>query len=299
MPRPNNLKDKLLSAFLALPLIFVILLLVRGPQGSDQTENSKESPAVSIPVAQIKDKESPLAEAIKDIITIDNKPELFEYVQIVDGCGIHFQGACVNVRTSPDSTSKVAYKLRSGVILKVKDKITADGRDWYEVYFDEWLRYPERAASRMYVAAEFVKPFRDEGTREVRDERATGGSKRITIDRSEQMLYAYEDDVLFMKEKVSTGIELTPTPRGNFTVYKKTPSRYMQGPIPGISTHYYDLPGVPWNLYFSQEGAVIHGAYWHDSFGKKWSNGCVNLPIESAEKLYKWADVGTKILVRD
>ena len=73
----------------------------------------------------------------------------------------------------------------------------------------------------------------------------------------------------------------------------------MQGPIPGVSSHYYDLPGVPWNLYFSKEGAVIHGAYWHTSFGKQWSNGCVNLPIATAEKIYKWADVGTKVVVRD
>ena len=102
-----------------------------------------------------------------------------------------------------------------------------------------------------------------------------------------------------MEEKVSTGIELTPTPRGNFTVFRKTPSRYMQGPIPGISDHYYDLPGVPWNLYFTEQGAVIHGAYWHDSFGTPWSNGCVNMPIASAEKLYKWADIGTEVVVRD
>jgi lipoprotein-anchoring transpeptidase ErfK/SrfK len=113
------------------------------------------------------------------------------------------------------------------------------------------------------------------------------------------MLYAYDGDTLYMQEAISTGLELTPTPRGVFTVYRMTPSRYMQGPIPGISDQYFDLPGVPWNLYFTPEGAVIHGAYWHDRFGSPWSHGCVNLPPEKAKKLYAWAEIGTKVVVQD
>lgn len=74
-------------------------------------------------------------------------------------------------------------------------------------------------------------------------------------------------------------MELSPTPKGEFIIFRKTPSRYMQGPIPEITgSNYYDLPGVPWNLYFTHGGAVIHGAYWHTSFGEEYSHGCVNLP---------------------
>jgi lipoprotein-anchoring transpeptidase ErfK/SrfK len=98
---------------------------------------------------------------------------------------------------------------------------------------------------------------------------------------------------------ISTGLELTPTPRGEFKVYLKTPTRYMQGPLPGISNQYYDLPGVPWNLYFTKEGAVIHGAYWHQSFGKPYSHGCVNVDPLLARTLYEWTDLGTSVVVRD
>lgn len=112
------------------------------------------------------------------------------------------------------------------------------------------------------------------------------------------MLYAYDDTKLFMKEPISTGLEFTPTPRGTFTIFKKTPSRYMQGPAPGLSTEFYDLPGVPWDLYFTEGGAVIHGAYWHNKFGQKWSHGCVNLSLENAKKLYEWADIGTPVIVK-
>jgi len=74
----------------------------------------------------------------------------------------------------------------------------------------------------------------------------------------------------------------------------------MQGPLPNIpSDDYYDLPGVPWNLYFTNGGAVIHGAYWHNSFGSPYSHGCVNLSPEDAEKIYNWAPLGTKVIVSD
>ena len=103
-----------------------------------------------------------------------------------------------------------------------------------------------------------------------------------------------------MELPISTGLELTPTETGTFTVFKKTPSRYMQGPLPGfVDRQAYDLPGVPWNLYFTQGGAVIHGAYWHNSFGKPYSHGCVNLPPQQAKKLYNWAPLGTKVIVTD
>jgi lipoprotein-anchoring transpeptidase ErfK/SrfK len=115
---------------------------------------------------------------------------------------------------------------------------------------------------------------------------------------SEEKLYAYDGDKLFMEELISTGLDFTPTPVGTFRVFKKTPSRYMQGPLPNSpSTQVYDLPGVPWNLYFTSGGSVIHGAYWHDNFGKIWSHGCVNLPPQKAKELYMWADIGISVIV--
>lgn len=224
---------------------------------------------------------------------------LYEYVKVTNSCDTGFEGECVNVRSSPSVNSPVVFKARNNLVLKVTDKIESGGRSWYKLSFaGEWLRYPERVDGDMYISAEYVTHFLDEGSKNL-TKTSPQTNKHLLIDRSEQMLYAYDGEILFMTEKVSTGIKLTPTPRGEFTVYRKTPSRYMQGPIPGISDHYYDLPGVPWNLYFTEDGAVIHGAYWHDKFGQVWSNGCVNLPPDSAEKLYKWADIGTKVLVRD
>jgi hypothetical protein len=225
---------------------------------------------------------------------------LFEYVAVTDSCGPHFEDECLNVRNAPSLEAPVVAQLRTGVVLKVGGKVEHDERTWYKIVFDEWLRYPERLKGDWYVAAEFVEILQDEGDTTLAVDGVATTSKHIIVDRSEQKLYAYEDDELFMETSISTGLELTPTPRGNFTFFRKTPSRYMQGPLPYLADkQYYDLPGVPWNLYFTEQGAVIHGAYWHNSFGKQYSHGCVNMLPSEARQLYNWAVLGTKVTVQD
>lgn len=225
---------------------------------------------------------------------------LFEYIEVTDGCGPHFEGACLNVRAQPSTSSPVVAQLRTGVVLKVGGKVVNDGIAWYQIEFDEWLRYPERVTSDWYVAADYVEILYDEGAKDGSIHEVATSSKQIIVDRSDQKIYAYDGDEFFMETDISTGLELSPTPRGNFTIFRKTPSRYMQGPLPYLeNSDYYDLPGVPWNLYFTEQGAVIHGAYWHESFGTQYSHGCVNTAPSIARELYHWADLGTKVLVRD
>ena len=220
------------------------------------------------------------------------------FIEVTDSCGSYWDGTCVNARSGAGTDYPVVAKLRNGMVLQVTDAVQADGHTWLRVVFNEWLRYPERTRGKWYVAADYVRAFTAEAVTNLGNSKVTT-SKRIIVDRSEQKLYAHDGGTLFMEEPVSTGLELTPTPRGTFPIYRKTPTRYMQGPIPGISDQAYDLPGVPWNLYFTKEGAVIHGAYWHDHFGEPWSHGCVNLPPEKAKELYEWAELGTPVTVRD
>ncbi len=228
------------------------------------------------------------------------QPELYKYIEVTDSCGPYYdKGVCVNMRSGPGTGYTVVERLRTGIVLRVVDTVTENGSEWYKIGFDGELRYPERVTGGLFVSADVVRLFLDDGGHELEKGASISTSKRIVVDRSEEMLYAYDGDELFMKEPISTGLEFTPTPLGTFTIYKMTPSRYMQGPIPGVSDQYYDLPGVPWDLYFTYEGAVIHGAYWHDKFGEPWSHGCVNLPPQKAKELYQWAEVGASVTVRE
>lgn len=223
-------------------------------------------------------------------------PALSAYIEVVGSCGPYYTGTCVNLRAGPGTTYPVVMQTRNNMVLKVASTTVVGGRTWYKIGFDGEIHYPERIKSAWWIAGDYVRFFRSEGV-VATSSPDTATDKRIVIKKSEEMLYAYEGDVLVLTQPVSTGLELTPTPTGTFFVYRKMPDSYMQGPVPGVSDQYYDLPGVPWDLYFTQSGAAIHGAYWHNNFGRPWSHGCVNLPPAAAEELYEWAPLGTPVIV--
>lgn len=117
-----------------------------------------------------------------------------------------------------------------------------------------------------------------------------GVGKEIVIDLSASRAYAYQNGQLVYSALGSTGLPGTPTVQGDFAVYNKVVSQRMVGPG-------YDLPGVPWILYFYQ-GYSLHGTYWHHNFGQPMSHGCVNLTIDDAKWFYDWADIGTPVHVQ-
>lgn len=247
--------------------------------------------------------DSIITEKIADVVNVvteteSPQPAQFQYLEVVDGCDSAYVGTCVNMRSGPGVEYPVVSRLRTGMVLKIAGTVKgSDTKEWYKIAQDASIRFPERVTSDWYVQADAVSEFNDDGDHRIQKGDIATTTKRIVVDLSQEVLYAYEGDILFMKEPISTGLEYTPTPRGTFTVFAMTPSRYMQGPLPGVSSQAYDLPGVPWDLYFTQDGAVIHGAYWHNKFGQRWSHGCVNLSPQNAKKLYQWAEIGMKVTV--
>ena len=222
------------------------------------------------------------------------------YIKVVNACNHGFSGDCLNVRSGPGTNYPIVKRLRNYEILRVDKIVIGTNHNWYRLNYDnQHLYYPERVETEQYIAADYVTPFITETTTTTWENGGIIDSKKIVIDRSEQALYAYEGDELFMKTLVSTGKELAPTEIGTFEIFKKMPSRYMQGPIPGSGLEdEYDLEGVPWNMYFTAEGSVLHGAYWHNSFGSPYSHGCVNLKPDDAKMLYDWANLGTKVIIQ-
>ncbi len=118
--------------------------------------------------------------------------------------------------------------------------------------------------------------------------------KAIVISISHQMLWAYKGQKVVLHSDVSTGRAGFDTPTGSYAVLTKLPSQTMEGVVAG---EYYNVPDVPSVLYFTNTGHALHGTYWHSNFGTPMSHGCVNLPLDVAAWLYKWAPVGTPVLV--
>jgi lipoprotein-anchoring transpeptidase ErfK/SrfK len=123
---------------------------------------------------------------------------------------------------------------------------------------------------------------------------AAKAQKAIVVSISQQMLWAYKGDQVVLNSYVSTGRSGFDTPLGSFAVLSKLPSQTMEGVIGG---EYYNVPDVPWVLYFTNSGHALHGTYWHNNFGTPMSHGCINLPMDIAAWLYDWAPLGTPVLV--
>jgi lipoprotein-anchoring transpeptidase ErfK/SrfK len=109
----------------------------------------------------------------------------------------------------------------------------------------------------------------------------------IDVDLSLQRTYAYQGDQLIQSFLVSTGTWLHPTVTGTYRIYVKYRYANMSGPG-------YFLPNVPYVMYF-YKGYGLHGTYWHHNFGTPMSHGCINLSINDAGWLFKFASVGTVV----
>ncbi|MBV6397392.1 MAG: hypothetical protein HFACDABA_03006 [Anaerolineales bacterium] len=119
--------------------------------------------------------------------------------------------------------------------------------------------------------------------------------KSISVNLDYQTLSCFEGkrEVFFCR--TSTGISIDPvtglrggelaTPVGNLLTHWKIISKNMTA---GDSQAGYSTPAVPWCTFVSGEGVAVHGAFWHNAFGEKWSHGCINVRPEDAKWIFRW-----------
>lgn len=152
------------------------------------------------------------------------------------------------------------------------------GYVWYRVIDDLKGGYT-------YILAEHLRRLPPEEltpiTPEIQD-------KKIVINLNEQKLSAYENGRAVMTARVSTGLYEGDTPKGEFSVERKQPSRHMAADE--SRGNGFDLPGVPWVSFISWTGVSMHGTYWHNGYGEPRSHGCINLSPQAAKWLYRWTN---------
>ncbi len=123
---------------------------------------------------------------------------------------------------------------------------------------------------------------------------ARDGRKWIDVSIRRQLLVAYEGKRPVYATLVSTGRDGMRDPatthatiRGTYMIHAKHVSATMDGDED--TREAFDLRDVPYVQYF-HKGYALHGAYWHDSFGKVRSHGCINLAPADAAWLFEWTD---------
>lgn len=112
----------------------------------------------------------------------------------------------------------------------------------------------------------------------------------VDVSLDKQILVAYEGEVPVFTSLVSTGRKGTAeepfeTPTGRWRIRSKHVSTTMDGNT--ASDGNYSIQDVPWTMFF--EGSyALHGAFWHQGFGRVRSHGCVNLGPSAARWLFYW-----------
>jgi hypothetical protein len=74
------------------------------------------------------------------------------------------------------------------------------------------------------------------------------------------------------------------TPQGTFRITQKHVTTTMDS---NVADSEFELRDVPWVMYF-KGGYALHGAYWHDDFGRPRSHGCINLAPIDARYVFEW-----------
>lgn len=122
---------------------------------------------------------------------------------------------------------------------------------------------------------------------------AKQGAKWIDVRLTTQVLVAYEGKKMVFATLISSGeaglddpSNTTATKSGIFRIHTKHVSITMDSESVGEE---FELRDVPYVQYF-EGGYALHGAYWHDSFGRPKSHGCINLAPDDARRLFFWTD---------
>jgi hypothetical protein len=208
----------------------------------------------------------------------------------------------------PSTDAKKEYRFYGGNVYRVVDAfVDAAEAGWYKV-FDE---FPMQDPPYQWVLA---RDMRRIPRAEMAPIHPFVGAKRIEVDLSKQRLTCYEGDRIVFVTLVSSGIGVQAvqiekqvddqivtetvyvdlgTPKGETAALLKQPSRHMtnrpmkpEDPWPLVDV--FDLPGIPWNIFFDTSGTAIHGTYWHNDFGVKRSHGCLNVSCEAARWVFRW-----------
>ncbi|HXQ62890.1 MAG TPA: L,D-transpeptidase family protein [Acidimicrobiales bacterium] len=107
-------------------------------------------------------------------------------------------------------------------------------------------------------------------------------------------LTLYENGAAVLADiPVNTGAPGADTVDGTYPVFEHVVASRMKGTNPDGST--YDDPAVPWASYFNG-GDALHG-FVRATYGSPQSNGCVEMPIATAAKVWPLSPIGTLVTV--
>lgn len=185
------------------------------------------------------------------------------------------------VAEADDGTPMVLYY--GSVYRVIGIEIDAAGFRWYKLNDDKPKAPP------VYGLVRHLRLITEDNLAPL----SPGKNKRIIVHLEEQRVDCYEGDQIVFSTLTSSGGEGFETPKGEWWVVLKQPSRHMYSDPEQEAfsdPNYFDLPGVPFTTFFTTMGHAFHGTYWHGDFGRPRSHGCLNLTPEDARWIFRWTE---------
>jgi hypothetical protein len=159
-----------------------------------------------------------------------------------------------------------------------------NGKAWYGILDD-------RLKSVFYAEAKHIRLIPSQELCLLSPE-VPAARKWLEVYIQHQAVIAYEDDKPVFMTRAATGARLASgnfsTLPGKYMLNRKSPSRHMASGDK-VSADGFDLPGVPWVSFFTEDGIAFHGTYWHNNYGLPRSHGCVNVTSAAAKWIYLWS----------
>jgi lipoprotein-anchoring transpeptidase ErfK/SrfK len=134
------------------------------------------------------------------------------------------------------------------------------------------------------VVAGLILLFSPERAR-AQEQQAALAAKRVIVDKTRQLLSAYEGERLVLESRVSTG-RRNSTPNGSYRVQGKQRMHYSR---------LYENAPMPYSVQVSGH-YFIHGFSHVPNHAA--SHGCIRLPLSEgnpAREFYDWVEVGTPV----
>ena len=217
--------------------------------------------------------------SVQPVRTILNEPQLISLKGALGEVSVPYTDAHIEA----DPGSEVVYRLYYETVHWVTaSAVMPDGSIWYALLDDKFeQQYFVPGTHIRLITVDELSPLSPD---------IDNADKRIVVRLNDQLVLAYEKDRLVFATRAATGGRLRSgtytTPVGDYITFHKRPTRHMAAG--DLAASGFDLPGVPWVIYFKENGTSFHGTYWHNDYGHPRSHGCINLAPQTAKWLYRW-----------
>ncbi len=197
--------------------------------------------------------DDPVAEGLRPAWSVRRRAEVYDRPDIERGKVVKRLDYHQQVDIRPESVRA------KGEVFELIPGVGSDGGDGYILTAD----------IRHYVPG----PARED---------AGGDEVWVDVDVEQQVLAVMVGNTTEFITLISSGSHKHPTPPGVYRIRYKLAHGKMESRDDAKPDEIYYVEEVPWVQYFHARYA-LHAAFWHNTFGRRRSHGCINLaPADAA-----------------